>query len=267
MKFSDAVEYLRDGGVDNPKYDAAEIFTRIGGFERSELLFNPSAESHEVLSAIQRRKNREPLQYIIGNVGFFRESYKVTPDCLIPRSDTEILVEYAVSHIPEGECFADLCTGSGCIAISTLKNTKDTKAVAADISDAALTLARENAEENGVSDRLSLIRCDCLSESIDGEFFAVLSNPPYVTRESYNTLEPEIYFEPENAFVANDDGLEFYKKITVSYKDRIRSEGFIAFEIGFDQAEKIKKIAEENMLQCELIKDYSDNFRVAVFKK
>ena len=154
MKLREAIEILKCAGVENPRYDARELFIRIGKMKAAELL-SPDAEcdSCELESAIERRRKREPLQYIIGEVDFYRESYKVTPDCLIPRQDTEILVDYAVKHIPEKATFLDLGTGSGCIAISTLKNTKKTKAFAVDISEAALNLARYNAEKNGVHER------------------------------------------------------------------------------------------------------------------
>ncbi len=267
MTPSEAVALLTEAGIDNPRYDAHEIFMRIGGFNRFELLSNPDTQNEDVISGITRRAKREPLQYIIGEVGFFRETYKVTPDCLIPRSDTEILVEYAVEHIPKGENFIDLCTGSGCIAISTLKNTENTTAVALDISDGALALAKENAERNGVASRLTLLHRDVLTSEEDGEFYAVLSNPPYVKEEAYLALEPEIFFEPKNAFTADNSGLAFYERITSVYKSKLKSGGFIAFEIGFDEAEQIKQIAEQNGMTAQIIFDYSKNPRVAILKK
>ena len=268
MKLSDAVKVLADAGVENPRYDAREIFTRIGGIPLSALVF-PDTECTvpDLLSAIERRKAREPLQYIIGEVDFYREKYKVTPDCLIPRQDTEILVDFAVKNISEGKKFLDLCTGSGCIAVSTLKNTKNTAAVALDISAGALSLARHNAEKNGVSDRINFVLADALENAVPGEFYAILSNPPYVSEAAYKELEPEIYFEPKNAFVGGESGLDFYCGILSLYKDRISPDGFFAFEIGYDQAEEITKIASEFGMKTEIIKDLSENDRVAVIKR
>ena len=121
MKLSDAVKILTEAGVENPRHDAREIFMRIGGIPLSSLIAKDTEASlPEVNDAISRRAKREPLQYIIGEVDFYREKYKVTKDCLIPREDTEILVDFAVKNIPEGKRFLDLCTGSGCIAVSTV---------------------------------------------------------------------------------------------------------------------------------------------------
>ena len=267
MKLREAIKILADAGVENPHYDARELFVRIGGLSLTELLTSDaSCNDAKLTAAIERRKNREPLQYIIGNIDFYRENYTVSPDCLIPRQDTEILVDFAVRSIPPGEKFLDLCTGSGCIAVSTLKNTEDTVAVAVDISEKALALARLNAEKNGVSERVSFVLGDALSFSPNGKFYAILSNPPYVDEAVYNQLEPEIYFEPKIAFTADDSGLEFYKKILLEYKESLDPRGFFAFEIGFDQGASLVSLAKEHEMMCEIIKDYSGNDRVAVIR-
>ena len=267
MTLGEAIKILADAGIDNPRYDARELFSRIGKMPQSELVFK-SAECNceELVSAVSRRKNREPLQYIIGEVDFYRECYTVSPDCLIPRQDTEILVDYAVKNIPEGKRFLDLCTGSGCIAISTLKNTKNTHAAALDISSGALALAKHNAEKNGVNNRIEFILGDAMEEAIDGEFFAILSNPPYVTEAAYKNLEPEIYFEPEIAFVGGVSGLDFYEKILALYNGKISQGGFFAFEIGYDQGDSLKALAASCGRSCEIIKDYSGIDRVAILK-
>lgn len=268
MKISEAIRLLSEAGIDSARRDAREIFVRIGGFKLSELIISDAeANSLKVCEAIARRAQREPLQYIIGEVDFYKERYTVSPECLIPRSDTELLVDYAVRNLPEGESFADLCTGSGCVAISTLKNTKNTRAVAVDISEGALALARKNAEQNGVSDRLSFVLKDVKGEVLEGEFFAILSNPPYVTDEEYTRLEPEIYHEPKLAFVGGEDGLDFYKSILSLYINKIKPEGFLAFEIGFEQGDALRALAKENGATAEILKDLSGNDRVAVIKR
>jgi len=267
VTLGDAISALSNAGIESARYDARELFHCIGGIDKSALLsLGASCDKPELLNAIERRCKREPLQYIIGEVSFYRESYEVSPDCLIPRADTEILVDFAVKEIPEGKRFLDLCTGSGCVAISTLKNTSSTSAVAVDISDAALSVARRNAEKNGVSDRIEFKTADVMKETVTGEFFAILSNPPYVTESAYKGLEPEIYFEPEIAFVGGESGLVFYEKILDSYRNRIDPSGFFAFEIGFDQASALAELAATYAMKCEIIKDYSGNDRVAVLK-
>ncbi|MBE6634977.1 MAG: peptide chain release factor N(5)-glutamine methyltransferase [Ruminococcaceae bacterium] len=267
MKFSEAVRLLAESGVDSPRYDAAEIFSVLGGCGRAMLFASdPECDSPKVSLAVMRRAKREPLQYILGAVDFFREKYEVSRDCLIPRQDTELLVEYAIGHIPSGARIADLCTGSGCVGISILANTENTSAVLSDLSDGALELARKNAVINGVCDRAEFVACDLLREELPGEFFAVVSNPPYVTEDAYLSLESEIFFEPRSAFVADENGLQFYKKFIPTYKTKISREGFLAFEIGYDQAESLRRIAESEGMKCEIIKDYSGNDRVAVLR-
>ena len=189
MRLSSAVLRLTEAGIEEARAEARILFSRIGRVNECELLFDPECDSAELREALSRRCRRIPLAYILGEVDFYRESYKVTPDCLIPRPETELLVDYAVNNIPVGARFADICTGSGCIAISTLKNTRDTTAVALDLSPAAIGVARENAVRCGVADRMEFITGDALS-GIEGEFFAVLSNPPYVSEAAYASLEP-----------------------------------------------------------------------------
>lgn len=267
MTYNEAVEILKAAGIGSASYDARELFVHFGGFNRSELLlFNPSTDSEAVISAIERRKVREPLQYIIGEVEFYRESYLVTPDCLIPREDTEILVDLAVRNLPEGARFLDLCTGSGCIAVSVLKNTKNTEAIAVDIDAGALALAKKNAKRNGVLDRITFRQADLMKERVDEAVYAVLSNPPYVSESVYMELESEIFAEPRHAFVGGDDGGDFYRALTPVYKDKIANEGFIAYEIGYDQAELLRGIAAECGMECEIFKDMSGHDRVAVLK-
>jgi release factor glutamine methyltransferase len=269
MTLNDAIKILSDAGVESPAHDARELFIYALSLDRSSIIDKSLDYPNPKLSElIGRRALREPLQYILGETGFFHEVYKVSPSVLIPRSDTEILVDFAVKNIPCGETFLDLCTGSGCIAISTLKNTENTTAVAVDISEDALTIASENAECIGVSDRLSLLRLDVLTETIpDSEVYAVLSNPPYVTEQAYRSLSCEVQSEPQLALVGGEDGMIFYKRILPMAIEVIKPGGFIAFEIGYDQGGKITSLAKEHGLSCEIIKDYSALDRVAVIRK
>lgn len=267
MTLNEAINVLNAAGIENAEFDARELFLHFGNFARHELISRSVSLDDEVITKpLTERAKRKPLQYIIGRVGFYRETYKVTPDCLIPREDTEILVDFAVKNIPEGETFLDICTGSGCIAISTLKNTKNTSCTALDISAPALAIARENAEKNGVLERIRFLNADALSFVPQEKVFAILSNPPYVTSDEYENLAPELYHEPKMALVGRDFGLEFYKKITSLTKNSIKKGGFIAFEIGKDQAESLIEIAEENGMTAEIINDFSAHPRVAVLR-
>ena len=266
MTLGEAIKRLSDGGIENAKGEAREIFAHFGA--PRAMLADPRYEcdSQGIEDAISRRLQREPLQYILGEVEFCHEKYRVTPDCLIPRPDTEILVEYASAHLKEGDLFADLCTGSGCVAISTLKATKNTCAVAVDISPRALEIAKENAETNGVSDRLTFIEKDLLAGGLEGEYDAILSNPPYIRDEVYLSLEEEIFHEPKIAFVGGDDGGLFYRRLVPLSLSALKENGFIAMEIGFDQGELLRELAEENSCKIEIIKDYGGRDRVAVLR-
>ena len=267
MTLAQAIEILKASGVDAPEYDARELFRAFGKLNTGLITLRSESNEEELIDAVERRAAREPLQYIVGSVGFYREEYKVTPDCLIPRSDTEILVDYAVKHIPEDEEFADLCCGSGCIGISTLKNTKNTHCDSYDVSDGALLLTKENAVLNNVKDRITVTKKDLLREEIEKEYFAILSNPPYIPRSVYEQLQKEIFREPEIAFVGGDDGLVFYERLIPVCVDKLKDGGFIAFEIGYDQGESLKLLADKYNLSFELIKDYSGNDRVVVLRK
>lgn len=272
MKYSTLIKRLETAGIESAPYDARVLLKTFGAASDRDILSDKDVEGKHLGEAVEKREKRVPLQYIIGEVGFFREVYKVNENCLIPRSDTEHLVEYAVKKLGSGSRFLDLCTGSGCIAISTLKNTKGTTAVACDVSEGALALAKENAEKNGVMARLELKKCDLMSDAdtealLKEKFDAILSNPPYVTDEEYDNLEKEIYFEPKIAFVGGKDGLDFYKRIVTRFKNALKPNGFFAFEIGYKEGEAISSIAKENGFVADIIKDYSGNDRVAILNK
>lgn len=267
MKLSVATELLRRGGVESPAHDARAIFRELGGYSEADCRTEDiDTEDERVIRAIERRAEREPLQYILGYAYFYREKYTVTSDCLIPRADTEILVDYGVKNIPSGERFLDLCAGSGCVGISTLKNTKGTECVFADISEAALEIAKKNAHDNGVFERAEFVLADVTKALPEGDFFAVLANPPYVSESAYLELEKEIYREPKIAFLGGADGADIYRSLIPLAKPRLKPHGFMALEIGYDQGEILKNIAKENGFSCEILKDLSGNDRVAVLK-
>lgn len=268
MTYAEAIALLRQSGVDSPEVDARELFL-VYGEAKLPIPRDYSSPSEALAEAVARRMGREPLQYIIGRVGFYREEYRVTPACLIPRSDTEHLVDYAVKNLPRGATFLDLCTGSGCVGISTLKNTDGTRCVMVDISEEALAVASLNAEENGVAERCELIRLDLTEggeELSSHRPFAVLSNPPYVSAEEYRGLEPEIYAEPSIAFLGGEDGSSFYRRLLPLSLSLIEKGGFAAFEIGCGQGELMSELADEHDCSLELYRDFGGQTRVAVFR-
>lgn len=218
--------------------------------------------------AKQRVVNGEPLAYVLGEWFFYGLAFKLNDACLIPRPDTEHIVDKAIELIPKNTVIADLCTGSGCIAISILKHRADLTCVAVDISEKALAAAKENARANGVSERVRFVCADLLTDSpteILGEqkLGAVVSNPPYICTDVIPSLET-VRHEPIAALDGGDDGLAFYRALTKDYKHSLDVNGVIIFEIGYDQARSIKKIADGEGFSCSVFKDYGQNDRVAV---
>ena len=270
MRLREVSRLLIDSGIENGRNEARQLFLKFGGVSASDVLFGDAvSRSPELYYAIGRRLKREPFSYIVGEAGFYREAYITTPAVLVPRQDTEHLVDYGVKNIPEGGRFLDICTGSGCVAISVLNNTKNTTARALDISPEAIEVAKQNRENIlGGEDRLTLTVADALTFEPEEKFDAILSNPPYIPEEVYLGLEAEIFYEPKIAFVGGGrDGGDFYRSLTSKYKHYLKDDGFIAYEIGYDQGDMIRKIAEGDGFSAEVIKDYSGNDRVAVLKK
>ena len=213
------------------------------------------------LNAVERMKSNEPLAYIIGEWYFYGETYKLNCDCLIPRPDTEHLVDHLIRNLPQNSLFADLCTGSGCIAISVLVHRPDVKAIAVDISSGALDMVRINAKDNGVADRLTVIQADVLHGNALGEqkVDAIVSNPPYIRTDIIDTLDENVKKEPRVALDGGSDGLDFYRVIYSDYRRNVKSGGFIVCEIGYDQGDAAKRL-----FGCTVTKDYGGNDRVAV---
>ena len=264
MYYSDAVRILSDAGIEEAQEEARILFEVLGGIPRyKQLGCNPTVDDALIEDALKRRTLREPLAYILGEVAFFHERYRVTKDVLIPRADTEILVESAVKLLPRGSRFADFCTGSGCVAISVLRARPDCTAVCFDVSENALAVARKNAVLNGVLDRASFHRIDLLTETadLDGARF-ILSNPPYISHEEMSTLAPELAFEPRIALEADEDGLIFYRTFLSRYAELLHEDGFFLFEIGASQADAVTILAEKVGFDATLTHDLGGRARV-----
>ncbi|MBQ3064422.1 MAG: peptide chain release factor N(5)-glutamine methyltransferase [Clostridia bacterium] len=218
--------------------------------------------------ALARRLTGYPLQYILGEWYFYREVYEVNESCLIPRADTEILVECAIKTLGNGARFLDLCTGSGCVAISTLAARPDTTAIAVDLFPETLALATRNAAKNHVENRFTTVKYDVLHAPatgiFSGKFDAILSNPPYISDSIIPTLQTEVSFEPLAALAGGTDGLDFYRAILRNWVTYLKPGGIILFEIGYDQAEALAGLAANAGFTCEIKKDYGGQDRVAI---
>ncbi len=186
---------------------------------------------------------------------------------LIPRSDTETAVEIAVKTLPPGSVFADICCGTGCIAAALLYARPDLKAVCADINEDAVSLTRKNLEKYGLAERAKTAVFDVFSDwSVLPRFDEVISNPPYIKTIDMASLPDNVKREPYEALCGGEDGLDFYKRIITAAKERLAEKTHIIFEIGYDEANDLRRLAENESLSCEIYKDVSDNDRVAVLK-
>ena len=269
MTYNEISLALAEAGIENNRGEAAMLICRFCNINKAELMMHGKDEdydSDELEAAVIKRCSHYPLQYILGYWDFCGETYRITRDTLIPRQDTEKLVELAVRLMPEKARFIDLCTGSGCVAISTLAARPDCHAVAIDLFEKTLEIARENAETNGVGDRIGFDREDVLApEFMDklGTFDCILSNPPYIETEQISLLEPELAYEPKAALDGGDDGLTFYRVIITDYGKYLREGGMMLLEIGCDQAKAVSELAVGAGFRCEVYKDYCGNDRVA----
>lgn len=272
MTFREAVKKLLAAGVDSARSDASLLFERLAGVDsaRLPLVMDEDFDIPALEDAIEERCARTPLQYILGGWEFFGLDFIVTPDCLCPRPDTEISVETALSLLPEGAEFLELCTGSGCISVSLCKTRGDLSGIATDKFENTLAVARQNAEKHGVSDRLTLV-CADLFDTPDyiGErrFDALISNPPYIPTKDVESLSDEVKKEPAAALDGGADGLDFYRRIVSAYSKYLKPYGKLIFEIGYDQGEALGNIAESHGYVCRIIKDLGKNDRVAVLSK
>ena len=223
---------------------------------------------------LKRRGKKEPLQYILGSWEFYGDEYKLNSDCLIPRPETEFLVDYIVNNFPGNARVLDLCCGSGCIAISAIKRRRDLKAVAVDISRGAVDTATENAELNGVADRICFYCLDIIKDcgeiiKLSGDIDLIVANPPYLTKaetEQIKTDNAELSYEPEAAFYGGTDGLDFYRFIIENYSRSYKKNTVTAVEVGKNQYKAVTEMFGDINFSCDIILDYQKIERVVIGK-
>lgn len=221
----------------------------------------PEEQMSEYQIALRKRAEHVPLQYIVGETEFMGLKFKVNSSVLIPRQDTETLVEEALKVVRPGMRVLDLCTGSGCVIVSILHNVSDVEGYAVDISKQALNVAKENARLNDV---LVLFEHSDLFDHVTGTFDVIVSNPPYICTDEIAKLMPEVRdFEPMEALDGKEDGLYFYRKIIGQCKQYLNPEGHLLFEIGYDQGQKVSALMREiGFHDVQVIKDLARKDRV-----
>ncbi|MCI6153163.1 MAG: peptide chain release factor N(5)-glutamine methyltransferase [Fusobacterium perfoetens] len=273
---SKSIQYLKKFGVENARIDTEYIFAYVLNVKRNSLMLNfnreITKEEREKIKEflIRRGKRREPLQYILKEWEFYGLPFIVDERVLIPRSDTEILVEECKFLLEEVESpkILDIGTGSGAIAISLAKLYPNAKVIGVDISSEALEIANKNKELNNV-DNVKFILSDVFEKISDKDFDLIVSNPPYISINEYEELMPEVKnYEPKLALTDNGDGYYFYKKISKEAFEYLKKGGYLAFEIGYNQGEEVSTIMKKDGYDVKgVIRDYGDNQRVVVGRK
>lgn len=282
MNISESIRWgqkaLSAAGVCEAVGEAEYLLMHVIGCKRHTLFIEASrmlSEDQEAVfkGFIERRAKREPSQYITGETEFYGFTFKVTKDTLIPRPETELLVDSALQcalHLAGKRplTIIDLCTGSGCIAVTMALKLPDSVVYATDISKAALKVAAENASLNGVADRMIFLEGD-LFAALDGTparmADIIISNPPYISQAELESLDPEVIgHEPKSALYGGTDGLAFYRRIITQAPERLSEGGFLLLEMGFGQSEDIRELMEKEQRYTDItvLKDYSGIERI-----
>lgn len=296
MTYSEAyrkgIEILKDAGNDAPANDAGVLLCYAARCDRTYLYAHSGSElpghiQQLFFELVGKRAGGYPLQYITGEQEFMSLAFEVTPDVLIPRQETELLVETVLDfcrervfttndvhgfgqqgrhtvHSRTAEIL-DMCTGSGCIAVSLAKYLPDCFVTAVDIMPEALVVAGRNAERHGVSGRVTFIRSDLFGSVPGKKYDVIVSNPPYVRSEDIGMLQPEVrLFEPEEALDGGSDGLRFYREIIRGAPEYLHAGGMLAFETGYDQAQAVAGLMASggSFSEIRICRDLSGTERV-----
>lgn len=259
---------LNNVGISDPRIDSWLLLEMACKIDRNFYYMHmdeemTSEQIEEFKSLLKKRGEHIPLQYITGEQEFMGLTFHVNSHVLIPRQDTETLVEEALKLVKPGMKIMDMCTGSGCILISILKNAKDTSGCGFDISKQAINVAKENAKLNEV---VADFEKSDLFEHVTERYDMIVSNPPYIKTDEIVKLMPEVSeFEPVQALDGKEDGLFFYRKIIKECRDYLNPGGYVLFEIGYDQGEDVSEMMKyAGFLNVHVVKDLARNDRVVI---
>lgn len=270
VKYSKELEEISP----TPRLDVETLLQKVLGVDRLYILLNLErvlSEDEEQLfnKFINERLNNRPIAYIVGNREFMGLDFFVKEGVLIPRPDTEVLVEEVIELAKKkgAKNILDIGTGSGAITVSLAKYLENVKVTSVDISDIALEIGKRNAISNEVDDRINFVKSD-LFTNIDKEtkFDIIVSNPPYIKREVIDTLDKQVKdYEPYNALEGGVDGLDFYRAITKQAKEYLKKGGILAYEVGHDQSEDVSKLMEmDGYTNIYTLKDLQQIDRVVI---
>lgn len=253
---------LKEHGNKNAVMEANMILRHFLKLEPIDLILLKDKELsgidiENIYSALERRIKHEPLQYILGVQEFMGLEFNVNKNVLVPRADTETLVEYLLNkYMNRGFRALDIGTGSGCIAISLAHFNKNAFVRGIDISEGAIETAKENAEKNNVEERVVFCLADIFKSVIYGQYDIVVSNPPYIESETVKSLDREVRdYEPIGALDGGGDGLKYYRHIVKIAPSMLLKGGMLAFEVGYNQAERVSELMKKDFNDIEIIKD------------
>jgi len=296
-------EHLTGKGIDSPRLSAELLLCHVVGLKRIELYTQfdkPVARQQldRLHDLVKRAGQNEPIAYLAGKTEFYSLEINITPDCMIPRLETELLVERAIEFlrtrpvgnstmsntqqkesISNGACTAtqfvcDLCTGSGCIAVAIAKNYPDARIIATDICDAALAVAAGNVEKYQLDERITLLCGDLFDPVMPqldvNEFDLIVCNPPYVSTAEYEKLDKNVKdYEPKKALFAGIDGLDIYRRIIEKAEEFLKPDAALMLEIGYAQGPAVKELLEKTgaFTEIKIEKDPHNNDRIVIAKK
>ena len=269
----EAVNILKDNNIEEARIKAKIVLCMVLKIEKEYIIINESREmkkedEEKYFQYINKLKNGIPLQYITNKQEFMKLNFFVNENVLIPRADTEILVEEVIS-LSSGnkDKILDVCTGSGAIAVSLAKYIKNSNVIALDISKEALKIAEKNALDNNVS--IKFIESDLFNNLKENNFDIIVSNPPYIKEDVINKLSIEVKHEPKIALDGGKDGLDFYRKLSSESYKYLKKDGYLCLEIGYDQKNEVIKILknEEKYKNIYSKKDLFGNDRIIIAQK
>lgn len=267
--YSDCKKQLRTAGIEDYVFESKQIIKHITGYTNAQILTKYTQpltkfQQNNLTAIIKQRLIRYPLQYIIGRWNFFGREFFVGPGVLIPRSDTETLIDVCLEAVSKKQSprVIDLCAGTGCIGITIKGECPASEVSLVEKYDEALSFTNKNAQHNKLD--VKIVKGDVLkTEGAQGLYDLIVSNPPYINDNDMKTLQPEVKFEPTTALEGGEDGLVFYRHIAKEYKKHLASGGVMAFEVGINQAEAVAQIMRENGFNdVDVRKDYCEADRV-----
>jgi release factor glutamine methyltransferase len=275
-------EYLTSKGIESPRLSAELLLSHVLELKRIDLYTQfdkqvPQDQLDKLHELVKRAGLYEPVAYLTGKTEFYSLELEITADCMIPRPETELLVQRAIEFLRTRsgvQYVCDLCTGSGCIAVAIAKNFPDARITATDISAAALEVAARNVEKHRLKEQVRLLCGDLFEPVIQqldvSQFDLIVCNPPYVSTSEYENLDKNIKdYEPQSALLAGEDGMDVYRRIIEKVDDFLKPSAALMLEIGYAQGSTVRELLEQTgaFAEVKIEKDFHDNDRIVTSKK